>query len=93
MHTDRSADRPRGRDDVVFRQLDDEWVLFDPTADRLHALNLTAALVWSHCTGEHDPSAIAAAVGEAFDPPVAGGDILADVRATLDRFRAEGLFA
>ncbi|UCF40657.1 MAG: PqqD family protein [Gemmatimonadota bacterium] len=77
----------------MFRQLDDEWVLFDPTADRLHALNLTAALVWSHCTGELDAEAIADAVGGAFDPPVAGADILADVRATLDRFRAEGLFA
>ncbi len=77
----------------MFRQLDDEWVLFDPKADRLHALNLTAALVWSHCTGELDAGAIADAVGGSFGPPVASGDILADVEATLQRFREEGLLA
>jgi hypothetical protein len=93
MPTNPSGDRPRGRDDIVFRQLDDEWVLFDPKADRLHALNLTAALVWSHCTGELDAGAIADTVGGSFDPPVASGDILADVEATLQRFREEGLLA
>jgi hypothetical protein len=93
MTTTPSGERPRGRDDVVFRQLDDEWVLFDPQTDRLHALNLTAALVWSHCTGQLDAGAIADAVGESFDPPVAGGDVVADVQATLERFREEGLFA
>jgi hypothetical protein len=93
MTTNPSGDRPRGRDDIVFRQLDDEWVLFDPKADRLHALNLTAALVWSHCMGELDAGAIADAVGGSFDPPVASVDILADVEATLQRFREEGLLA
>jgi hypothetical protein len=92
MTTNPSGDRPKGREDIVFRQLDDEWVLFDPEADRLHALNLTAALVWSHCTGELDASAIADAVGGSFDPPVAGGDVLTDVKATLERFSEEGLF-
>ena len=77
----------------MFRQLDDEWVLFDPQADRVHALNLTAALVWSHCTGERDAAAIAAAVGGSFDPPLASADILADVEATILRLREEGLFA
>lgn len=93
MTTMPSGDRPRGRDDVVFRQLDEEWVLFDPRADRLHALNLTAALVWSHCTGEHDAGGIAETVAAAFQPPLAGADILADVEATLQRFREEGLLA
>ena len=84
---------PRARDDVVFRQLDQEWVVFDPRSDRLHALNLTAALVWTHCTGELEVSEIAAEVGAAFDPPVPGGEILADVQSAIARFGSEGLLA
>ena len=84
---------PKARGDVVFRQLDEEWVIFDPAADRLHALNLTAALVWSHCTGELDVSQIADAVGGAFDPPVDHATVLPDVQATLNRFSEEGLLA
>ncbi|MGD2175983.1 MAG: PqqD family protein [Candidatus Brocadiaceae bacterium] len=86
-----SPDRPRARDDVVFRPLDEEWVLFDPAADRLHALNLTAALVWTHMTGDATLEEIAAAVGEAFEPAVEGRAILSDVREAVERFRAEGL--
>ncbi len=93
MSADAATDHPRGRDDIVLRQLDEEWVLFDPQADRLHALNLTAALVWSHCTGELDARRIADAVGGAFDPPVSGDAILADVEAAIARFREEGLLA
>jgi len=93
MSQKEAAARPRARDDVVFRQLDEEWVIFDPAADRLHALNLTAALVWSHCTGEFDASGIAAAVAGAFDPPVEVATVLPDVQATLARFGDEGLLA
>ena len=76
---------------MVFRQLDDEWVVYDPRRDRLHALNLSAALVWSHCTGEHNVAHIAEAVGAAFASPRAGSEILPDVEASLARFQAEGL--
>ncbi|HXV85396.1 MAG TPA: PqqD family protein, partial [Gemmatimonadales bacterium] len=82
---------PRVRADVVFRQLDDQWVVYDPSRDRLHALNLTAALVWTHCTGEHTAQVIAEVVGSSFTPPRPGREILPDILASLDRFRAEGL--
>jgi hypothetical protein len=75
----------------VFRQLDDDWVVYDPKHDRMHALNLSAAMVWSLCTGERDPDQIARAVGEAFAPPRAAPEILPDVEASIARFRAEGL--
>jgi hypothetical protein len=86
-----TAGRPQTRDDVVFRQLDEEWVIFDPSTDRLHALNLSAALVWTHCTGELDVRQIAAAVADAFDPPMSVTEVLADVEAAVARFRSEGL--
>lgn len=90
---DLASSCPRGRDDVVFRQLDDEWVIYDPTSDRLHVLNLTAALVWSHCTGDYGVGEIADAVGKAFDPPVTGERIRDDVESALGTLRSEGLLA
>ena len=83
--------RPRARDDVLFRHLDDEWVIFDPVTDRLHALNTTAALVWSECDGEHDVVAIAGEVAAAFDPPPSRDRVLEDVRRAIDVFRDQGL--
>ena len=85
--------RPRWRDDVIFRQLDDEWVVFDPEADKLHTLNLTAALVWSHLTGNVERESIAAEVAAAFDSRVTVDDVLDDVNVAIRRFHSEGLLA
>ncbi len=82
---------PKGRGDVVFRQLDDGWVLFDPRATKLHALNLSAALVWAHCDGGYDPHGIAEALAESFEPQVSLSRAREDVDATLKRFREAGL--
>ena len=88
-----SGSRPRWRDDVIFRQLDDEWVVFDPEADKLHTLNLTAALVWSHLTGGVERESIAAEVAAAFESGVTADDVLDDVNAAIRRFHSEGLLA
>jgi len=85
------SERPKGRADVVFRPLDDTWVLFDPRTERLHVLNLTAALIWEHMDGETTLNGLADAVGSAFDPRVAATEILPDVKAVLDRFEESGL--
>ena len=82
---------PKSRADVIFRPLDDSWVLFDPQAEQLHVLNLSAALVWAFMDGENSPEAIAEVVGAAFNPPQTGAQVLTDVRATLERFREAGL--
>lgn len=97
--------RPRRREDVVFRRVGEEWLLFDPATQLIHVLNLTAALVWSFCEGEHTVEAMAAEVGAAFagGAEEAGGgprsgDGAADrpdgdeaVAAALRRFAEEGL--
>lgn len=57
---------PRAREDVVFRRVGEDWVLFDPRAQRIHVLNLSAALVWSFCTGEMEVPAVEAEVRKAF---------------------------
>jgi hypothetical protein len=91
MQTTQLKELPKGRADVIFRPLDDSWVLFDPRADQLHVLNLSAALVWTHLDGETSVEGIADAVGAAFTPPMAGSRAQADVEAVVERFRAAGL--
>ena len=86
-------EHPRARPDVVFRRLDAEWVIFDPRNQELHALNLTAALVWEYCSGEATVDEIAEAVGGAFASAPNAGDVHRDVRETLARFARAGLLA
>ena len=83
---------PKAREDVVFRPLADEWVLFDPLRHQLHVLNLTAALVWAHCDGETSLEALVEEVESAFTDPPARGDLARDVDEALQRFRNEELF-
>lgn len=91
MENDALRVRPRARDDVLFRQLDDDWVIFDPVSDRLHALNLTAALIWMECTGERDIDEITDQVATVFEPAQPRDRVLSDVQAAITRFREQGL--
>lgn len=84
---------PKAREDVVFRPLADEWVLFDPRRHLLHVLNLTAALVWSLCDGETSMEALVEELESAFTDPPPHGDLVRDVDEALQRFRAEELLA
>lgn len=79
--------RPRARPDVLFRRVGEEWLLFDPRTDRIHVLNLSAALVWSHLSGELDMEEIRARMAAAYGQPVDP----AAVEGALARFHAEGL--
>ncbi len=84
---------PKAREDVVFRPLADEWVLFDPRRHLLHVLNLTAALVWSYCDGETSREALVEEVESAFTDPPPRSDVARDVDEALQRFRTEELLA
>ena len=76
--------RPRSRDDVVFRRVGEDWVLFDPVTQRIHILNLTAALVWSFCTGDEDVPAVEARVRDAFGIAVEDPKVVEALRGFLD---------
>ena len=79
--------RPRARPDVVFRRVGEDWLLFDPRSGEIHVLNLSAALVWSFCTGEHPVERIATEVAEAYPEGVEGEP----VAEALAQFRDAGL--
>jgi len=84
---------PKAREDVVFRPLAEEWVLFDPRRHLLHVLNLTAALVWSHCDGETSVDDLLETIESAFKDPPPRGDLVRDVEQALERFQGEELLA
>lgn len=49
---DGNAERPKLREDVLRRRLDDELVLYDPLHDGITLLNESAAVVLGLCDGE-----------------------------------------
>ena len=51
------------KDKLTIRELPDEAVIYDLERHKMHCLNRTAALVWKHCDGRHDPAALAALLG------------------------------
>ncbi len=81
--------RPVGRDDVVFRKVGEDWLLFDPESQEIHVLNLPSALAWTLCTGELDVEGIHSEMEEAYGEDVPPGQI----REILERFRDAGLLA
>ena len=86
---DRAA-RPSAREDVEFRQAGGGWVLFDPVAQRIHVLDVTAALVWSYCTGEMEVGAMEAEIRRAFGAALPAGQDPGVQKARGD-FAAAGL--
>jgi Coenzyme PQQ synthesis protein D (PqqD) len=84
--------RPMGRDDVILRQLDDEWVIYDPLSQELHVLNQTAALVWLYCTGDKTSVDIVAALQRVFEDQVSTDQLASDVDRALEKFHELRLF-
>ncbi len=91
MATPKMPERPKARDDVVFRQLDEEWVLFDPRDNKMHVLNLTASLVWAHCSGSLTLGEIAGEVREAFTESAPADTLEQDVEGVVSEFARAGL--
>lgn len=76
--------RPKTRDDVVFRQVGEDWVLFDPVTQRIHVLSLTSALLWSSCTGDRDVPRLEEEMRRAFGPAVDDPQVPQALRDFLD---------
>lgn len=82
---DRRADAryPLARNDVVATPIDAEVLLYDPADGSTHALNHTAAAVWTRCDGTRSPTMIAADLARQFDLPSGYAD--GDVDRLVDR--------
>jgi hypothetical protein len=85
----KATDVPRPRDGVLFRELEDGCVLYDPDGEKVHSLNETAGFVWCLMDGARSLGEIAGEIARA-----AGADeavVLRDVIRTADRFARQGL--
>ena len=81
--------KPRQRDHLVMRQLQDEAVAYDFTVQRAHCLNPTALAVWRRCDGKSTVKQIAEALTQNLGAPV-HADV---VRLALDQLAQAGLLS
>ena len=82
---------PRHRTDLVARLLEDETLILDSVAGRIHQLNATAGLIWQSCDGSRSVPDIVALVAEQFaETPQR---VLPDVLDALRELEERGLLA
>ena len=70
--------------------MQDEFVLFDPDANKFCTLNRTAAFLWSQLETPHTPEQLAVEVCRSF-AGVASQQALSDVEETIQEMRSLGL--
>lgn len=85
------TDVPRPKEGVLFRELDDGCVLYDPEREKVHSLNVTAGFIWCLMDGERSLQDIADAVRLA--SPASASIVLRDVLRTADEFARQGLLS
>ena len=82
-------ERPKGRGEVVCREVDDGFILYDPEEGRVHSLNPAAAFIWDSLDGTQSLTEISGNLRKI--PGTEGHDVSADVLKTVTNFREEGL--
>lgn len=82
---------PRTREDLILRQLDEEFCVYDPVSDDLLVLNRTAALIFDLADGTRSIEEITAELSRAFEGTETSG-ISDDVESTLEQFVEWGVF-
>ena len=84
-----TTDTPIRAENVVFREIEEEGILYQVEDGRVHVLNGTAYTIWNQCDGEHTIEEIAEGLTETFqvDEQIA----LKDVRQSVEAFQNLGL--
>jgi hypothetical protein len=73
----------RKPENITYREMDGEGVLYDTATNNMHVLNKTALMVWKLCEQADDPESIAHTIGERFGLPAQR--VLPDVLTCLNR--------
>ena len=77
-------ERPQQRPDLVFRQIDDDFVVYDPVSDHTLLLNASSAAVLELCDGTRTVDDMANEVAAAFQ--VEPSAVHAEVVSSLEQF-------
>ena len=80
-----AVEKPCGRDDLLYRALEDESIVLNPEANTVHSLNTTATVVWNNCDGKQNLQEITGKIVEKFD--VSEAHAREDVRKLINNFR------
>jgi hypothetical protein len=83
-----AVDHPAPADGLDVHEVEDGFVVFDASTDRVHYLNPTATVVFSLCDGTRSTEEVAELVRSAWkldSPPVD------DVAACIAQLRSEGV--
>lgn len=78
--------KPQHRSDLIVQSAGKETILYDPVADTIHVLNLSAHTIWELCDGQHSLGEIIAHMKTYFNN-TSGHNIEADVKTVLDIWR------
>lgn len=79
------------RNELLYRALDQEGIIFDPKTDMVHCLNQTAAMIWELLDGHHNLNDIVKVIISKFK--VETDKAIADVEKALEDFRQLGLLS
>jgi hypothetical protein len=82
------SDRPAAIAGLHVDEVTDGLVVFDPSRDRVHYLNGTAAVVFILCNGGRDRQGIVDGMATVFGPDAVSRS---EVEACLDQLRGEGV--
>lgn len=83
--------RPKLRGDIIFRRVEDDFVIYDPVTDRTAFLNLSAAVVVDLCDGTRTPDEIAQESSAAFS--VDKANIIGGVEQVIHELTTHGFLA
>jgi hypothetical protein len=84
-------ERPRRRQDLIFREIDEDFVIYDPVTDHTLLLNVSSAAVLELCDGSRTLGDMVDEVAAAFG--VEPGEVCAEVEASLEGFARRDFFA
>ena len=59
--------KPKSREDVLFKEMDDGGVIYEPSSEKCHSLNATSAYIWALCDGTYSISEIIEMITADFD--------------------------
>lgn len=83
-------ERPRQRPDLVFRQIDEDFVVYDPVTDHTLLLNASSAAVLDLCDGSRTLDDMTAEVAAAFG--VEADAVRTEVETSLEGFARREFF-
>lgn len=85
-----ASERPKRVDDLKIDEVDDGFIIYQPSRDRVHYLNHTGILVLELCDGSRTASEIADVIRQIYGLPAPPEQ---EVREILGRAEDEGLTA